>query len=137
MGFIAIFIYFVSGVSATYPPIKEYNYSGTTSQFISIFRQYAETNSNLIFKVTDTTGNATNGHAIYLEIEMSNVEYTLKCIEDKSDTRNTAIWLVGAIDKSRNVGGYSKEAEGVEALVDVFDKDILASLKAKMGMEIR
>ena len=63
--FIAIFIYFAAGVSSTYPPIRQYEYLGTTNQFIDGIRKYASTNSDAAFKITDTTGNKKNGYAIY------------------------------------------------------------------------
>lgn len=137
IGFIGAFIYFITGITSTSPPIKEYGYSGTANNLISSFQKYAMTNPDLTLRITDTTGNVSNGYAIFMTVRMKDIEYRLKFEEDNSSAKcKTMIKLVLAYDRSRNVGGYSKDAEGVDVLVDLFDKDILDDLKNKLGIEI-
>jgi hypothetical protein len=137
IGFIAAFIYFVTGITATSPPIKEYGYSGTAKHLISSFQQYAVTNPELTLRITDTTGNVNNGYAIFMTVEVKNMEFSLKVEEDNSSIKyKTTIKLVLAYDKSHNVGGYSKDAEGVDDLVDIFDREILVPLKSNMRIEV-
>ena len=137
IGFIGAFIYFVTGITSTSPPIKEYGYSGSPDYLISSFQKYVVINRDLTLRITDTTGNANNGYAIFMTLEMKYIEYGLKFEEDNSsDKSKTTIKLVSAYDKSRNVGGYSKDAEGVDQLVDIFEMSILSPFKAKMGIKI-
>lgn len=136
--FIAIFLYFVTGVSSTYAPIKQYEYSGTTDQLITVIRKYASTNSGITFEITDTTGNKKNGYATYMSIEAKNIEYSLKCEEQNSDSNlsKTIVSLVGAYDKSRNIGGYSTEAKGISGMIDKFDLNILKPLRNSQNIKI-
>jgi len=138
IGFISIFVYFVSGVSSTYPPIKQYIYSGTTDQLIVGIRKYTSTNLGVTFTITDTTGNKENGYATYMNIETKNVEYSLKCEEQNSDGNlsKTIVSLVFAYDRAKNVGGYSKQAKGIGALTDKFDLNVLKPLKDNQNIQI-
>jgi hypothetical protein len=125
------FVYFVSGVSSTYPPIRKYEYKGSFNQFITSIRQYTSTNSDVKFKITDTVGNKENGHAIYLNIEtktnQDSIEYGVRCEEynSKGNPNLTIISLVEAYNKTQNIGGYSKKAKGVDVLVNEFELIIL------------
>ena len=134
---IAFFIYFVTGVSYTSPPIRQYEYLGTTNQLIDGFRKYASTNSDVAFKITDTTGSKKFGYAIYMRIETKNIEYHLKCKEQYADGNlsKITISLGSAIDKARNIG-YSKGAKGIDAIVDNFDSNVLKPLKNNQHIQI-
>lgn len=137
IGFIAIFIYFVTGVSATYPPIRKYSYSGTPDELIGGLRKYSSSIPDVTFKVTDTTGDVNNNCAFYVSIAVRNVEFTLKCEEHYSnDEGNTLVMLVGIYDRIRNVGGYSRDAEEIDVLVDRFLTDVLTPLKTEIGIEL-
>lgn len=135
---IGFFIYFVSGVSATYPPIREYEYMGTTSQLIDGLRKYASTDSDVVFKVTDTTGYKKTGYAIYMDIKTGNIKYGLKCEEQNAEgnLRKVNISLVEALDTAQLIGGYSKGAKGIDALVDNFNSTILKALKNNQNIQI-
>lgn len=78
ISFIAIFIYFVTGVSSVSPPIKKYQYFGSVNQLISGFEKYSSNHSALTFKITDTVGVFENGYAYYLTIKMMNNEALVK-----------------------------------------------------------
>lgn len=131
---IGVWIYFVTGVSAVYPSIKNYEYSGNINQLVYSMRAYTSTNSNVTFKITDTVDNSKNGYAIYMTIEIKsnkhNIEYGLKCEKNNHGAAaKTIIQLVQAYDKTNNIGGYSKDVKGVKALVDEFDSNILKHLQ--------
>jgi len=142
LGIIALFIYFVTGVSATYPAIKKYRYKGTLNEFIKDIKKLSNNRSNLNVDIIDTVGNKNNGDAIYLNIEtidkLDDVEYNLRC--ESSNSNNvliqTAISLVGAYDKKRNIGGYSKEAKGVKMLTEKFDIEVINLLKGNQKGKI-
>jgi hypothetical protein len=132
---IGVFIYFAAGISATYPPIKEYKFSGNVDQLISGMREYTIANPEMILKKTDTTGNKKNGYAFYFTIEKTMIEYSLECENDISNG-STLIQLVSAYDKARNVGGYSKEAKGIDGLVKQFELDVLKPLADNHNLRI-
>jgi hypothetical protein len=138
---IFLFVHFVSGVSATYPFIKQYEYSGSFKQLMSNFNNYAATNSNLSVKITDKVGTEKNGYATYVSIEMksnqNDIEYSIKCEEDNSGKlTKTLINMVEAYDKTHNTGGYSKEAKGIEPLVNNFDVNFLMPLSNTQHIKI-
>lgn len=127
---IGFFVYFVSGLSSTYPPIRKYEYKGSLNQLVTSIREYTLTNADVKFKITDTVGNKENGYAIYLNIEtktnQDSIEYGLKCEEynSKGNPNLTIISLVEAYNKTQNTGGYSKKAKGVDGLVNEFELNI-------------
>jgi len=131
--FIGIFIYFVSSISSTYPPIKEYGYTGTKTQFIISIREYADTDPKLTFKITDTTGNVNNDFAIYAIVEIGNIEYKLRCEDSQSGKKKTTIKVISAYDVDNKVGGYTKDAQGVDALLKRFELEILTPLNSDLG----
>jgi hypothetical protein len=129
---IATFVYFVTGVSSTYAPIRKYEFSGNTDQFVAGLRNYISTTSKMTYKITDKTGNETNGYATYISIEAGNIEYSLKC---ESYNNKTRVSLVGIYDKVRNVGGYSKEAKGIDTLANQFELKVLKPLQGNQKMK--
>ncbi len=138
---IGYFVYFVSGVSSNYPPIRKYEYIGSFNQLITGIRNYTLTNVGVKFKITDTIGNKENGFAIYLNIEtktnQDSIEYGLKCEDNSKGNSNlTIISLVEAYNKTQNTGGYSKKAKGVDALVNEFELNILKALNDKQKIHI-
>lgn len=46
LGFVGTCVYFVGGVSATYPPIKKYQYGASVSQFEKAFQHYVSLHAN-------------------------------------------------------------------------------------------
>src|ERR1700676_4229830 len=86
---ISCFVHFVSGVSATFPPIKQYEYSGSFKQLMSNIHNYTSVDSNLRVKNTDKVGTKKNGYATYVSIDMkskrSDIEYSIKCEESNSE----------------------------------------------------
>ena len=139
---IGLLIYFGASISSTYPPIKKYEYPSTFSQLISAIHNYASIDSAITFKITDTTGYKEDGYAIYLDIETkinrSNIEYDIKCEEHNSNDNlyKTEISLVGAIDKTLIIGGYSKDAKGIKPLVDEFDLNVIKPLNDNQNIKI-
>ena len=130
---VGIAIYFVAGVSTTYPPIRKYEFSGNINQFINEIDKNGRIDSSLKITVVDTVGNAQNSNAIYFDIELKtskdDILYGIKCEENTSNNlNNTLINLVEAYDKKLNTGGYSKEAKDVGQLLDKFELIVLKPL---------
>jgi hypothetical protein len=141
VGFVGTCVYRVLSISSVYPPIKKYVYSGSANQLITGIREYVSTNSNVSFKITDTVGDNNTGYATRVDIELKHqmhyITYNLQ-FEEKKDGMivKTSIELLGAYDKTGNIGGYIKEAKGVKPLVDVFESDFLIPLKNKQNINI-
>ena len=138
VGLLGYLIYYAGELSATYPSIEKYEYSGSINQLFSDFRKYVSTHQNITFKITDTVGSIKYDYAIYADVEMENnhndIEYTLKFEEfgSGSEHNKTKIELIFAYDKINNKGGYSKEAKGINALIDNFKLGVLNPLKIKI-----
>ena len=139
---IGCFIYFVSGISSTYPPIRKYEYQGSFNQLITGIRNYTLRNADVTFNITDTVGNKDNGYAIYLNIEtkinQDSIEYDLKCEDYNSNgiPNLTLISLIEAYNKTQNIGGYSKKAKGIDGLVNEFELNVLGFLKDNQKLHI-
>ena len=84
VGFVGTCIYFVGGVSATIPPIKKYEFSGSVDQLLSGIQKFALTDSDITFQITERTGNKQNGYGTYFDIKIkidtSIMEYNLECL---------------------------------------------------------
>jgi hypothetical protein len=134
---VAYFIYFVSNVSSTYAPIKQYEYPGSLNQLISNIHSKALIDSSITFKITDKVGSKENGYATYMNIELESaqghIEYNIKCEETtaSANSHQTTISLVEAYDKTRNSGGYSKEAKGISPLVAEFELNVIEPLHVR------
>jgi hypothetical protein len=138
---ISCFVHFVSGVSATYPAIKKYEYSGSFKQLMSNIRNYTSIDSNLSVKITDKVGTKKNGYATYVSIDIkgnpSDIEYSIECEESNSGKlTKTTISLVEAYDKTHNTGGYNKEAKGIKPLVNNFDINFITPLGNTQNIKI-
>ncbi|MFS2187773.1 hypothetical protein ACCC92_13930 [Mucilaginibacter sp. Mucisp84] len=143
MGFIGTCIYFVAGVSSTIPPIKKYVFFGNVNSFLLGMQKYAAADSEILFKITDTTGNKQNGYGIYMNLEIRNsnsdIEYNLKCEEkDNEGIRSTIVKLIGIHDKNNyKLGGYGIEGIGVRQMVSDFETGFLVKLKEKEGVAVK
>jgi hypothetical protein len=135
------FIYFVSRMTPGSSVIKRYSYSGDVKDFISHVQSFSEINSNVVSKITDTTGTAQKGYTFYLDIELKNnqhdILYSIACESNsKNGTSETEIELVMAYDKINKVGGYRKEAKGIKQLVNYFDTNFLTLLRDSQNIKI-
>ncbi|MCR8557255.1 hypothetical protein KXD93_06365 [Mucilaginibacter sp. BJC16-A38] len=134
-------IYFVTGVSYEYPSVKKYEYWGKKNELISAFEKYAQNNRDVVFKIVDTVGNPENGYLIRLNImliaETRNIEYSLQFKKDANIAPSKIIIeLTGAYDKTNNIGGYIKNAKGVDSLVTTFEHNFLTPIRVQQGIDI-
>jgi hypothetical protein len=143
IGFIGTCIYFVAGVSSTFPPIKKYQFSGSVNQLLSGIKEYTSIDRNVTLKITDTTGNERNGYAIYMDVEVKgltgDILYGLKCgkSNDDGEPATTLIQLISAFNaKDYKIGGYGIKGIGVKNMVKDFDTGFLVELQKKQKMSI-
>ncbi len=136
MAVIGTCVYFVAGVSATYPPIRTYDYSGTIDNLKSDLEHLCHDNQNITFVVTDVTGGPEYGttYAYYMTIKLKTTSTILEfsIVYDftnywfKKDKSQVA--LIMAYDTAHNLGGYSLKANGIKPFVQVFEHDVMAKL---------
>jgi len=141
LAFIAVLIKFSGGFSTVYSPIKEYSYSGSVEELFDHVQTFSAQDSNVISKRTDTTGNVRNGYVYYMDIELNNNHhhglYSIACESRNNNLKSgTVIKLVMAIDTINNIGGYNKQAKGINSLVNIFDNDFLKPLKISQNINI-
>lgn len=128
-------LYFVAGVSETFPPIATYDYQGNVNQLVKQLQKLSEQKKGLTFKLTDTTGDSKSGHAYYFTLNWitksaGTIQYGIKLSRTNNHfTENkTVIDVVKAINLTRSTGGYSQTAVGVHPLVTIFDREVLTGL---------
>jgi hypothetical protein len=134
--FVGTCIYFVGGVSATYPPLKEYRYRGDFAQLKDDMDKLILVNENLSYIITDTTGNEKIGRKYYVTVKSitnsSNIEY--RFFYDKTDywfkKDITEIGLVFVFDNIHKTGGYGYEQNAIEVknLIGKFELEVLNCL---------
>ncbi|WP_426669071.1 hypothetical protein ACPPVU_22965 [Mucilaginibacter sp. McL0603] len=128
LGFVGTCVYFVGGVSATYPPIKEYKFSGSIEQIGQFLQFFSESNPYLTYKIS--IRDSSNLDVSYRDIEIKlkdsskNFSYALVC-EENDDKSETIIKLVDAFNETNNIGGYSIESQGVKELLKHFESDFI------------
>ncbi len=144
IGFIGICIYFVAGVSSTFPPIKKYEFAGSVNDLLSGIKKYNADNPNVTLIITETTGNKDNGYGIYMDIEIksvtSDIVYNLECEKNNNDgeAAKTLIQLIGAFNtKNYKIGGYGIKGTGVKNMVKDFDEGFLVKLQKQQKMSIK
>ena len=134
-------IYFVTGVSSVYEPIKRYQFNGTVSQLVQKTNLYCSSNRNIVFNTEDTVGNQDNGYAFHYTVVInfngSSTEYDLK-LEETSEQKQikTIISVVGAHDYSKKLGGYKFEDKGVTDLISNFEYNFINKLNKDQNTSI-
>ncbi len=144
MGSIGIWVYFVAGVSSTFPPIKKYQFTGNVSQLLSGIKEYTAINPNVSLKITDTTGDKERGYGIYFDVvekrSTGDILYNLECEKDNDDGEptKTLIKLIGVFNtKNYKIGGYGIKGNGVKDMVKDFDAGFLVNLQKQQKMLIK
>jgi hypothetical protein len=128
-GIIGAWVYFVSGISATYPPIREYDYPKSFSRFKKSMDQLVLTDKKLSYKITAANG---SNHYLTLKLTTDSNDFEYNIVYRKTDywikKDITEIGLVGAFDKNKIIGGYHYKDRGVKRLVEVFEKEFIDRL---------
>jgi hypothetical protein len=133
--FFGLFVFFVGGITAVVDPIKSYSYSLTRDELKQRLVETIKANSNLTFKLTDSTGTDRNDlhyHAdILVKVGTEQYEFHIKYNKENKlwDNRvKSEISLIGAFDFGHKTGGYIPEAPGVSRLIDIFEKEVIEKL---------
>ena len=133
---ICICLYFVTGFSYTYPPLKEYNYSISADNLGKGLINLTKLQKSISIKFTDTTGSKESGQNYYMDIKIINVdtcyEYNIKYNHRKQFWRNSPsseIDIIGAFDKTHKTGGYKMEDKDVKRLITIFEDKITSKIE--------
>jgi len=131
------FVYFVGGVSAVLPPIKNYEYNGDAIQLITKIKVFTilSKQPKLIFNVDEVVGNKYNGYAyettLAIKDSNQNLLYDLKFSDVGKSKLKAKIKLIGAHNLKTNAGGYGITADGMNTLLQQLNLYIIAPLKTK------
>lgn len=125
--FIFKMVYSVLQISAVYPPMKEYIFSMNTGELAKKIINVANDDSNLNYKITDSTGTSKDDLNYYVDINIKNDStlYTFNFFYNKSDKDQSKINLVGAFDKTHQYGGYENNGKDMQSLIDIFEKKFI------------
>jgi hypothetical protein len=136
---VSMFVWFVSGVTATIPPIKTYKYIGKPKLLVSDLKMYEATNKYLSVDIIDTLIDEQNtfGYEMIVKYERKGdtLRYHLKCVEDQQ-SNTTTVELIGAHDLNNDTGGYGLEARGMDILLSDFDTYLVDSLKSRYRLQL-
>jgi len=137
----AISIYFINGVSATFPPIKKYECNGKIDEFVNKLKHLKTINLTTDINIIDTIGNPKNavGYEVIInyksKMDGDTLRYHLKCLTNDLPN-STVIELIGAHDLTHNTGGYGIKADGMFKLLERFNSDVILELK-KTGIVLK
>jgi len=136
VGFFGLFVYFVGGVSATYPPIKTYDYALTDKELYQEILNVVSKNQTWTFIISDSTGQV-NDRKYYCELykvtptDSLTFSFFFQKADRLFDTETKSeIGLVQAWDNIQWTGGYKMDDPKVEDLVKLFDTEIISGLQS-------
>lgn len=131
IGFVGGCLYFVGGVSATIPPIRTYNLSGTVKEFGDALINLSKTDTNIKVDISrrdsSQVDDGSRDIAIKLIKDTTFNTYCLVC--DPDNDKRSKIKLTSAFDKTNKKGGYGGTAQGVKPLLSDFEIYVLTRLK--------
>jgi hypothetical protein len=128
-------IYFVSQISAVYPPLKEYDFSVNAMELQAMIFEVDQADTNLYCTITDTIGlKDDRTYCMAIGFKKLGVNYGVRIsyADHKkflSNTINSELRLIGVYDSTNKLGGYLPEDNGVPKLIDVFEKEFVSKLE--------
>lgn len=138
----ACFLYFASQFSATYTPLKKYNYKVSALDLQDVIFNLDKSDPTVDCIITDTVG-VKGDQAYYMHLKKrrrgANYSFYIKYDDKKnfwSDSVNSEIKLNGAFDSEQGVGGYRIENIGVENLIKIFEKEFIDKLDKEMLVKV-
>jgi len=130
-------LYFVGGVSATTPPIRQYKFKGSAAQFKQGLYNQIKSDTSLKNKDERTIGSKESGYAYDVTINQCEKglcnEYGLRYEDEKAGAR---ISLLSAFDEGYKHGGYGIKATGMKKILSQFETNILKPLKTEQKINL-
>jgi len=132
-------LYFATQISATYPPIKEYEFEIPVSDLRIAIKEALKERDKFEYEFTDTVGNKENGYAYYISLRIKGLKmdnyYTIKYEEDEKGFWNktiiSKIKLISAFDKIHNTGGCKSEDTDVAKMTTIFESKFIDKIQTK------
>lgn len=128
-------IYFATQLSATYDPIKSYQYSMTREELQERLFKTVSSYPNMTLHLKDTTGTDKEYLHYYADILVEggseNYMFTISFYKKDSpweDSFKSEVSLIGAFDRVKRTGGYKVEDPDVEKLIAVFESRIISKI---------
>lgn len=134
--------YQMLSISSTIPSIKEYRYRGRVDSLITNIKKYISAHPFVSFKITGVIGDKESGLGYEITINFKhnnhNLTYDLKCEDSKLKENEIIIDLkiIAAHDLTNGTGGYGSKADGMSALIDTFNSDILIPMQHEQNIKI-
>lgn len=127
--FVYVAIYFVAGISDTFPPIRVYNCSGTVTEFEAGIDKISKNEKGITYKITDTVGSKDVGFATHMTLVITSVKRSIEYdIKYENNYNQIKLALIMANDRASKLGGYGIKADGMYELLSVFEKRIIEGL---------
>ena len=130
-------VYFVGGISATTPPIRQYKFDGSAQEFRAGINKLHKSDTTIKFKDEETVGDEVSRYAYRFKINQceNNAcnEYYVKYEDEKTGSR---ISLISAFDEGYKLGGYGIKAVGIKPLLIQFETSILIPLKMEQKINL-
>ncbi len=120
-------VYPIINISSVYPPMKEYNFSLTTDKLANEIIKISNNDTNINYKITDTTGTSNDNLKYYADINLKNDStlYSYNFFYIKLDKTHSKIGLVGAFDKTHKFGGYQNDSKDMQNLIAIFENKFI------------
>ena len=139
IGFVVVIllwlIYFATQISATYDPLKSYQFSMTKEELEERLLQTVKSNPKMTLNPKDSTGTDKEYLHYYADISVKggtdDYEFTISYY--KRDSRwdskaKSEVSLIGAFDRANKTGGYKAESTDVEQLIAVFESQVISKI---------
>lgn len=139
IAFVLISLFFVSQISAVYPPLKEYQYPMSALGLQNLIFNIDKADTNLNCLISDTVGipdDIAYHMDIRLKIEDVTYDFHIKYNDTKkfwSNSVNSELGLIDVYDSTHKIGGYRPKDNGVPILIDIFEKCLTAKLDAQVN----
>ena len=121
----------------TSPPMKEYEYHITPSEFHNFILDLDKGDRDLKCHVTDTVG-MPDCPAYYMDVKMrkngTHYDFRIRFKSDSSFWTKTPylnIGLFSAFDKTNKIGGNKEDIPGIEPIIAFFENKLVAHLDTK------
>ena len=132
-------LYFATQISATYPPIKEFEFETPVSNLKIAIIEALKDRNKFEYEFTDTVGSKENGYAYYIDLRIKGLKmdnyYTIRYEEDKKGFWNktiiSQIKLISAFDKIHNTGGCKPEDTDVAKMTAIFKSEFIDKIQTK------
>ncbi|MBT1696855.1 hypothetical protein KK083_08230 [Fulvivirgaceae bacterium PWU4] len=126
-------LYFVIGISSTFPSIKEYHFATSQASFEEKLTARINASNGWSLENTDTVkgekGDACYWASLTYQENGQHLKYDIKYCADGDDSNNDKkcflLYIVGAFDYVNKSGGYKSSDKDVSELLQVLDRALL------------